>query len=451
MTEILLQRCTLALVLVLIGFPGVGYPQQEAPQGDSQSNAPGTYFRIEAINPGLPKPDEAVNLATPQACVEHFVLSARREDWLAAARSMNFRLQQPINPSTASRQARRFDYLLNQNLWIDWSMLPDRPDGVETGSMLNGNSPMIGRPRRSITLGTISLDGQDVPIRVERVKTPGGKPQWLFSAQTVDNITPLYEAKGPSWLARQAPEWSRRRLLWRVPVWQWVALVVLFALALLVAWLVVRVVTGRIAAHLPESGEKIIRAIRWPGAILTAGLVSYLAVGSLLTLPGGIAAIGSPVVLAVVVLSATWLAVRVLGIISQHVTQDVKSEDLTIDKSGSLARLTIFRYVLILLIVAIGLSVLLISMDLFRTLGFALLSSAGAAAVILGIAGHAVLGNLIAGVQIALAQPFRIGDTVIVEGYWSRIEELRYAFVVVRTWDERRLVLPLRYFMDHWI
>jgi small-conductance mechanosensitive channel len=54
------------------------------------------------------------------------------------------------------------------------------------------------------------------------------------------------------------------------------------------------------------------------------------------------------------------------------------------------------------------------------------------------------------GVQIALAKPFRTGDTVIIEGYWGRIEELRYTYVVVRTWDEKRIVLPVKYFMENW-
>jgi small-conductance mechanosensitive channel len=315
--------------------------------------------------------------------------------------------------------------------------------------MLNGSSGQ-GRARRSIRIGSIAFDGRDVPIRLERIKPEDGDPVWLFSAQTVDNIDRLYAAKGPSWLARQAPEWSRTRLLGNVPLWQWLALAVLLGLSVLTAWLVIKVLSQQLASHLGRRGRRFVENIRWPAAILTTALVGYSSVGSLLTLPGGVATVASPLVLAVMIFSATWLCVRVLGFFSESVTQNMLQDGPSIDESGTLVRLTVFRYVLVLLIVAIGLSVLLISIDMFRTVGIALLGSAGAAAVVLGIAGHAVLGNLIAGVQIALARPFRIGDTVIVEGYWGRIEEVRYTYVAVRTWDQKRVILPVRYFLNHY-
>jgi len=76
---------------------------------------------------------------------------------------------------------------------------------------------------------------------------------------------------------------------------------------------------------------------------------------------------------------------------------------------------------------------------------------AGAAEVLIGIAGHAVLGNLIAGLQIALSQPVKIGDTVIVEDNWGSVEDITYTYVVIRTWDERRLVVPVSHFVSETI
>jgi small-conductance mechanosensitive channel len=410
----------------------------------------GTFFHVDQLNPGLSPPDKPVNLATPQACVEHYMLSCRREQWDRAAHALNFRLVEPVDPATGRRLARHLYDVLNQNLWIDWSLLPDRPDGVEAGSMLTSSDPMAGKPRRSIPLGSITLDGRDVPIRVQRVKPAAGRPVWVFSAQTVDNIEALYKVWGPSWLEANVPQWSRDIRFLRVPLWQWLAVVVLLVLAMLVGWLVAKIVTTWLAARLAGDGMRLVEAIRWPAAVLTAGLASYISVGTLLTLPGPVSTVALPILMTVVVLSGTWLAVRVLGVATRRLTEDRDSQELTIDESGSLARLTVFRYVLVVLIIAVGISVLLITMDVFRTLGVALLSSAGAAAVVIGIAGHAVLGNLIAGVQIAITRPFRIGDTVIIEGYWGRIEQLRYTHVIVRTWDEKRLVLPVQYFMSNW-
>ena len=83
-----------------------------------------------------------------------------------------------------------------------------------------------------------------------------------------------------------------------------------------------------------------------------------------------------------------------------------------------------------------------------RHVGSSLLASAGIVGIIAGVAGQKSLANLFAGFQIALAQPMRQDDVVIVEGEWGRVEEITLTYVVVHIWDDRRLVLPLSYFID---
>lgn len=77
-------------------------------------------------------------------------------------------------------------------------------------------------------------------------------------------------------------------------------------------------------------------------------------------------------------------------------------------------------------------------------LGRTLLTSAGIASVVIGIAAQPILGNIIAGVQVAVTQPVRIGDSVIMKGNFSTVEDLRYTYAVLKTWDERRLIVPMR-------
>jgi len=83
-----------------------------------------------------------------------------------------------------------------------------------------------------------------------------------------------------------------------------------------------------------------------------------------------------------------------------------------------------------------------------RQYGVSLIASAGAAGLILGLAARPVLANLIAGVQIAITQPIRLGDAVIVENEWGWIEEITSTYVVIKLWDWRRLVVPLSYFLE---
>jgi len=90
----------------------------------------------------------------------------------------------------------------------------------------------------------------------------------------------------------------------------------------------------------------------------------------------------------------------------------------------------------------------LMTIDSVRQWGVSLLASAGVAGIILGLALQPVLKNLLAGIQIAITQPIKIGDSLIVEGDFGNVEDITSTYVVVRTWDLRRLVLPLSYFIE---
>lgn len=101
------------------------------------------------------------------------------------------------------------------------------------------------------------------------------------------------------------------------------------------------------------------------------------------------------------------------------------------------------------LILFVGVALALMSFPAVRAIGTSLLASAGVAGLVVGLAARPSLGNLIAGLQLALTQPIRLDDVVVVDGEWGRIEEIRSTYVVVRIWDERRLVVPLQYFLEH--
>jgi len=100
-------------------------------------------------------------------------------------------------------------------------------------------------------------------------------------------------------------------------------------------------------------------------------------------------------------------------------------------------------------ILFVGIALALMSFPAVRNIGASLLASAGVAGLVVGLAARPALGNLIAGLQLALTQPIRLDDVVIIEGEWGRIEEIRATNVIVRIWDERRLVVPLQWFLEH--
>ena len=108
----------------------------------------------------------------------------------------------------------------------------------------------------------------------------------------------------------------------------------------------------------------------------------------------------------------------------------------------------ILERVVAALIVVITAAVALMTFDGVRQYGVSLLASAGAAGLVVGLALQPVLKNLFAGIQLAITQPIRLDDAVIVEGEWGNVEEISATYVVVRLWDWRRMILPLSYFME---
>ncbi len=101
--------------------------------------------------------------------------------------------------------------------------------------------------------------------------------------------------------------------------------------------------------------------------------------------------------------------------------------------------------ILVLLLTVGG---MLMSFPAVRQYGYSLFASAGVAGIVAGLAARPVLSNLFAGVQLAVTQPIRIDDVVIVENEWGVIEEITSTYVVVRIWDLRRMVLPITYFIE---
>ena len=108
----------------------------------------------------------------------------------------------------------------------------------------------------------------------------------------------------------------------------------------------------------------------------------------------------------------------------------------------------VLRRIFVVVVVVMTLGIMLMTFPAIRTLGTSLLASAGLAGLVLGMAMRPTLASVIAGIQIALTQPIRIDDVVIVEGEWGWIEEIRTTYVVIRIWDLRRLVVPLSYFIE---
>jgi len=111
-------------------------------------------------------------------------------------------------------------------------------------------------------------------------------------------------------------------------------------------------------------------------------------------------------------------------------------------------RTEMLRRIVVIIVATVAAGLMLMTFPAIRRFGTSLLASAGVAGIILGLAARETISNLLAGIQVALTEPIRLDDVVVIEGEWGRIEEIRMTYVVVRIWDERRLVVPLSYFIE---
>lgn len=149
------------------------------------------------------------------------------------------------------------------------------------------------------------------------------------------------------------------------------------------------------------------------------------------------------------VIGITWALIRgthvaVEAILARY---DLEAED-NLEARRVHTQLRVLRRIAVVLVVIIGAATALMTFERVRQLGTSILASAGIAGIVLGFAAQKTLANLIAGIQIAISQPIRIDDVVIVEKEWGRIEEITFTYVVVRVWDLRRLVIPISYFVE---
>ena len=151
----------------------------------------------------------------------------------------------------------------------------------------------------------------------------------------------------------------------------------------------------------------------------------------------------------VLIASIAWILIRLV-----YVAEDMAESRFRMDVEDNLqarkihTQLQIFKKIAIAVVSLLALSSMLMTFEKIRYLGTSILASAGIAGLLVGLAAQRSIATLFAGIQIAVTQPIRVDDVVIVEGEWGRIEEITLTYVVLKIWDERRLLLPITYFIE---
>ncbi len=414
---------------------------QEATQG---------WYSAERLNEGLgPKPED-LNLSTPRSAMRGFVELADENRFEQAAHVLNLAtVDADAQAERGPEIARQLFQVLDRRVWIDWSELPSRPDAkVEKAGSKSGSG---GQIRRDLGLKLFEIDGRAYEIRIARYKAgEEAEPVWLFTPQTVEDVPPLHDAFGPRMFERYIPKEFKTEL-GGLRVWEWILLPVFLLMLGLIGWLV-NAIVGHLARRVRYAFlQRAFGRASFPLALFVVAILAQLVLGLLVSFSGPVTSVVQPILVIVMASAIGIAALRVVDAVLDRVTLRYVGEiddARSLDKRELYTSIYALRRVIVLLMVGFAAFYVLSRLNLFESIGVTLLASAGVLTVLLGIAGQAVLGNILASLQIALAKPVRIGDSVLFEGEWSYVESIFYTFMRLRTWDERRIIVPVRHFVS---
>lgn len=241
--------------------------------------------------------------------------------------------------------------------------------------------------------------------------------------------------------------------------WQWLGLAVAVGIAVVggraLAYLASRVLGGLTRRTRVSWDDDLVQSMRGPSRWLFA-VVTYRVAVAFLDLSESAANAANRVLVSIGIVAAAWSAGKVVGVLSRMLERRAARQasaegagiDVALRTRGLTTQVRILRRLVNVAIGLLAAAVLLMQFEVVRNIGVSLLASAGLAGVVLGFAAQRTIGTLIAGIQLSMTQPIRIGDVVIVEKEWGVIEEITLTYVVVRIWDERRLIVPMSRFLE---
>jgi small-conductance mechanosensitive channel len=178
-------------------------------------------------------------------------------------------------------------------------------------------------------------------------------------------------------------------------------------------------------------------------------LTAFQYLVNLLRLPGGAAALSSKIVAIVSILVNTVMFIQMVRALEDIAISRTELQNYDTYRYRSFqTRIRVLRQLIIFVLIIVCAAAILMNFQAVRQIGTGLLASAGVAGIIVGLAAQKSLSTIIAGLQIALTNPMKIDDVVVVDGENGVIEEISLTYVVVKIWDQRRLILPITYFID---
>ncbi|MGM8850971.1 mechanosensitive ion channel family protein [Salinicola halophyticus] len=405
------------------------------------------WYRVDSLNAGLSQTSGSVSLRTPREAMRSFRDLTDKGDFEAAAHLLNLAdLTPPEQRGRGAELAQQLSEIFQRGKSIRISRLSGRQDAAIEDP--TGESPHAGEPRRDIELASLEADGDTYDIRLGRYQVGNEEPVWLIKPESVAAIPPLYEEYGPRAFERHIPE-SLKHSFGLLRIWEWIAIpLVLLGIALIGkgVYRLIEVVTRWLPSGSPSIFAK---QIRGPVALIVMSLLTQALLDYVVSFSAAATITLRVVLIAILAWGTGAVGLRLVDTMMLKMTRrlagqidDSKPQD---DRKLLTTLYAVRRIIILILVTAVTLYVLG-QIQLFETMGLSILASASVLAVLVGVAGQAVLGNILSSFQLSLAKPIRVGDLVMFEGQWCYVEGIFYTHIRLRLWNERRLIVPVTYF-----
>jgi len=227
----------------------------------------------------------------------------------------------------------------------------------------------------------------------------------------------------------------------------------IIAAVVVIISLLAYVIVSRVLVRIGKRGEAHTLTLAWQKfhnpVLALVLLLDITLVRELFALGDQADKITAQVVTIAFIFCITWLLIRAINLARELILREYDVTEQDNLKARKVAtQFRVLERIIIFLVILIAIGIALMTFEGIKRIGISLFASAGVAGIIIGFAAQKLLGSILAGFQIALTQPIRIDDVVIVEGEWGWIEEITLTYVVVRIWDKRRLILPTTYFIE---
>ncbi|SDF82574.1 Small-conductance mechanosensitive channel [Onishia taeanensis] len=418
-------------------------------QASSEDSEETRWFVVDSLNVGLDAPPEAVERVTPRQSMRSFQALTEKEDFAAAAHVLNLADVPPAEQQQKGAQlAQELAEVLKRGELLQVSDLSGRQDAaIEDAS---GKNTQAGKPRRNLKLASLKANGETYDIRLGRYRVGDEEPVWLVMPESVSSIPALYERYGPSWVEAYIPK-RFKASFGVLKIWEWIAIPVFLMTVGLVGYSI-HGLAGIAMRWLPSGAPTIfVSRIKVPLALIAMSLITQVLLNYVVSFSAVATTSFRVLLIAILAWGAGTVAIRLVDTLMLKMIRrltgqidDTKPKD----ERKFLTTLYALRRIIILISVTAVTIYVLSQIQLFETLGLSLLASASVLTVLVGIAGQAVLGNIISSFQLSLAKSIRIGDLVQFEGEWCYVEGIFYTFIRLRAWNERRLIVPVTYFIS---